>query len=123
MDERVRQGCLVDQGLEAQRKTHGLTEVLVQKAHLIRNLSGLLGITLLYLPAYCPESAPVEIYFALMKRHTAKASKRSMIDFSKEEGARVILGALVSCGAGDAISCWYHLIKLISGRGIGAMRQ
>ena len=65
----------------------------IHKSSLIFKVKEFLKIKLLFLPPYSPELAAVEFLFKGVKSITRKLIKQKLIDFSKEDEAKVIMEA------------------------------
>ena len=70
-----------------------------------------LRLKMIYLPAYSPEFAPVELWFKGIKSILKADISPSKLDYSKEDGALAIENALASISKEYIQDCWLKAIK------------
>ena len=87
-----------------------LDNASIHKSSLIFKVIAFLKIKLLFLPPYSPELAAVELLFKGVKSITRKLIKQKLIDFSKEDGAKVIMEASSWISKRYIQSCWISTI-------------
>ena len=61
-----------------------------------------------FLPPYTPEYAPIELVFSSLKSHVKKKQTKTLIDFKKEIGLRVIANSLSKLSRNTIMRCWRH---------------
>ena len=69
--------------------------------------------TLIYLPQYTPELAPVELFFGRMKRLMINKRTNSAIDLDKESGKKILAEVIGSIDRVSIMKIWMHFISTI----------
>ena len=75
-----------------------------------KELSKDLGFEIMTLPPYCPQLAPWELVFGMVKKIVSKGSIDKCINFSKSSGKVVIAKALQSLDTIKTLNMWKNII-------------
>ena len=79
----------------------------------IRRLAQQENLSIYFLPTYCPELAPVETTFSLIKRRIITANKEKKFSFQKDEGKLAIFKALWEIHPTTIWKIWLEVIKVV----------
>ena len=62
----------------------------------------------MFLPQYCPEMAPVELFFWQLKRHISLNRKQAVINLWKDSGRQFLIGSIWSINNIAIMKIWSH---------------
>ena len=75
----------------------------------------------MFLPQYCPELAPVELFFVRVKKSIATRKTNEMVIFDNQTGCEILSEIVASIDRMTIIKMWDHFIsqqeQLVSGIG------
>ena len=69
--------------------------------------------TIVFILAYTPEFAPIELFFNTLKKHLTRQWRNQIVKLSSKEGTRNIREAVAAISQSEIISYWAHAIKQI----------
>ena len=69
--------------------------------------------TIVFIPAYTPEFAPIELFFNTLKKHLTRQWRNQIVKLNSKEGTKNIWEAVAAISQSEIISYWAHAIKQI----------
>ena len=72
------------------------------------------GWDILYLSAYLPDFAPIELLFNSLKRKLSKQEKGNVVKLNSEAGLRSIIECMASISRAEIVSYWISSMKWVS---------
>ena len=66
--------------------------------------------TIVFIPAYTPEFAPIEFFFNTLKKRLTRQWRNQIVKLNSKEGTRNIREAIAAISQSEIISYWTHVI-------------
>ena len=102
-----------EKGLKANEIGVILDNWSIHRAQMVREYWINLGLRLLYIPAYCPELAPIEIYSAQVKAKLTKGIKGLQIDLKKDSFIEELSNCIYSVQKESISKIWSNFVNTI----------
>ena len=105
-----------EKGLNANNIGIILDNWAIHRAQVVKRYWINVGIRLFYLPAYCPELAPIELYFSQVKAKLTKGMKGSEIDVRADAFIEELSNCIHSISKESISKIWSNFMCTICNR-------